>query len=213
DGKGRVDSETVSQRQGTATVTTTTVNQYGDGTDAYALGAVTQSDVTGTRVSGGTSTALPSTKTVTSYDWYDGAVQRQVDYTPDTWASGTVQRSYYTNSGTGVFRSASVQDGRPRTIGVVNNALGQAIRRDEADGLASGDPHEIWYRFDGKQIGYVGNNGSDNIGYQASIDRRTTAAVAGPFKNGATYGASVAEFDGAYAAINSYQQGASGGSY
>jgi hypothetical protein len=42
-----------------------------------------------------------------------------------------------------------------------NDMNGQAIRRDEADGNGSvGDPHEVWYRFAGKQIGFTGNNGA-----------------------------------------------------
>jgi nucleoid-associated protein YgaU len=41
-----------------------------------------------------------------------------------------------------------------------NDMNGQAIRRDEADNSSNGDPHEVWYRFAGKQIGFTGNNGA-----------------------------------------------------
>ncbi|WP_163368305.1 hypothetical protein, partial [Enterobacter hormaechei] len=70
------------------------------------------------------------------------------------------------------FQSASVQDGRPRTITATYDALGQAIRRDEEDGNAwnpatfgGGDPHEVWYRFNGRQLGYTGNDGTWDNSY------------------------------------------------
>jgi hypothetical protein len=50
-----------------------------------------------------------------------------------------------------------VADGRPRRVTFTNNAQGQVLHRDEADGYTStGDPHEIWFRFGGRLIGYVG---------------------------------------------------------
>ncbi|MEA3017070.1 MAG: hypothetical protein QOI38_1792, partial [Sphingomonadales bacterium] len=41
----------------------------------------------------------------------------------------------------------AIDDGRDRTVTIVNDLNGQAIRRDEADQTSAGDPHEIWYRF------------------------------------------------------------------
>ncbi|WP_367185880.1 LysM peptidoglycan-binding domain-containing protein [Sphingomonas bacterium] len=220
DAKGRVSLDYVTQLQGSDMVTTTTTNTYGDGTGtSYALGAVTSSGTTGYRVNGGGTTTAPTTSTVTTYGWYDGAVQTQVDYTV---AGSAAQHTYYTNSALGVFQSASVADGRARTITVTNNALGQAIRRDEADGTAwngttytGGDPHEAWYRFDGKQVGYTGNDGTYDSSYAGSLTDRTHTiwGGSGAFRYGGTLGAATADFNDRLTPINTWAQGSGGGSY
>jgi hypothetical protein len=58
--------------------------------------------------------------------------------------------------GQALMHSASIADGRPRNVSYVSDFLGQVIRRDEADALAGGDPHEIWYRMSGREQAYVG---------------------------------------------------------
>ncbi len=46
----------------------------------------------------------------------------------------------------------TVADGRPRTVSYKSDVAGQVIKRDEADNNAgAGDPHEIWYRFAGRE--------------------------------------------------------------
>ncbi|MFZ5748783.1 MAG: LysM peptidoglycan-binding domain-containing protein, partial [Pseudomonadota bacterium] len=90
------------------------------------------------------------------------------------------------------------------------------IRRDESDGNGSlGDPHEVWYRFGGRQLGYTGNNGTSDVDYATSIAERQArpVAVPGPFRGGSSYGASYADFAQSWDPINSYQQGSNGGSY
>jgi nucleoid-associated protein YgaU len=65
-------------------------------------------------------------------------------------------------------------------------------------------------------MGYVGNNGTTDVDYQASIAQRTAAAptgTQGAFRNGATTGASYSDFDQSYNPINSYEQGANAGVY
>lgn len=91
--------------------------------------------------------------------------------------------------------------------------MGQVIKRDERDNLSGGDPHEVWYRFSGRQIGYVGNNGSLDTTYANSIANRTAAQGNGAFFNGATTSTSAADFDLAYDAVNSYAQGSNAGMY
>jgi hypothetical protein len=55
---------------------------------------------------------------------------------------------------------------RKYTPTIPNDLSGQALRRDEADAnYSAGDPHEVWYRFGGKQLGYVGNNGTLETDY------------------------------------------------
>ncbi len=72
---------------------------------------------------------------------------------------------------------------RPRTITFTTAMLGQVIRRDEADNIAydpvwmkGGDPHEVWYRFNGRQIAFTGNNGTLDVSYAASIASRIKVA-------------------------------------
>ncbi len=94
-----------------------------------------------------------------------------------------------------------------------NDVSGQAVRRDEIDGLTSGDPHEIWYRYGGKQMGYTGNNGTLNTDYDASISSRTREPGTGPFRSGSNVSKAHADFDLSLEQINSYSQGGAGGSY
>ncbi|HBK90837.1 MAG TPA: hypothetical protein DDZ68_04100, partial [Parvularcula sp.] len=109
---------------------------------------------------------------------------------------------------------ADINDGRPRDVTYVTDLNGQIIRRDEADGNTSnGDPHERTYRFAGKQIGYVGNNGGTDFTYSQSIGDRTAAQGTGAFRNGQTTGAAYADFDQGVDVINSYGQGSGAGVY
>lgn len=90
----------------------------------------------------------------------------------------------------------------------------QVVRRDEQDNNGSaGDPHEIWYRFAGRAIGYVGNNGTLDIDHAASITNRAAAQGSGAFLNGSTSHTSYADFDQSIAPINSYFQGSGVGGY
>jgi LysM repeat protein len=107
-------------------------------------------------------------------------------------------------------------------VGFTNDEVGQIIRRDEtrpgtAPSYQTGSPHEVWYRFAGRQLGYTGNNGSNDMGTSASIQERQIAAPtpgnAGTFRNGSTYGISYADFAQSYDPLNSYAQGSGSGTY
>jgi hypothetical protein len=53
-----------------------------------------------------------------------------------------------------------LNNGRPRTVTYRTDLSFQIIRRDESDNISTqGDPYEIWYRFGGRQMGYVGTRG------------------------------------------------------
>jgi hypothetical protein len=59
-------------------------------------------------------------------------------------------------------------------------------------------------------MGYVGNNGTTDLDYQASIAQRTAevpSGTPGAFRNGATTGVSYGDFDQSYNPINTYEQG------
>jgi nucleoid-associated protein YgaU len=95
-----------------------------------------------------------------------------------------------------------------------NDAGGRAIDRDEADlNNSAGDPHEIWYRFGGREVGYTGNNGTLRTGYQASVENRMRTPGTGAFRFGAAVGGDHADFDNGLDPINSYGQGSAAGGY
>jgi trimeric autotransporter adhesin len=99
----------------------------------------------------------------------------------------------------------------------VTDMTGQVIRRDEADnntnGSTSGDPHEIFYRYGGRELGYTGNNGTRDTDYETSIQNRTSTAAtgAGAFFNNATGPTQYADFAQALAPVNSYSAAGAGG--
>lgn len=104
--------------------------------------------------------------TTNSYTWYAGAATSQIAHND---GQGHTYYTYYTYGSGGVLNSVYVADGRPHSIAFTNDMAGQALRRDESDNnYASGDPHEVWYRFDGRQLGYTGNNGTLDTDYQGS---------------------------------------------
>ena len=75
-------------------------------------------------------------------------------------------------------------------------------------------PRDLYYRFGGKTMGKISNNGSLNVDYATSIAERTsTSNGTGNFRNGATTSTSYTDFDQFYSPINSYNQGAASGSY
>jgi hypothetical protein len=95
--------------------------------------------------------------------------------------------STYYYGASGQLTSVGIDDDRDRTVTLINNMPGQIIRRDEADGNTSaGDPHEIYYRYGGKQLGYVGNSGTIETDYTESIANRTRTTGSGAFQYGCT---------------------------
>ena len=209
DVQGRVGTETSNVARGAETVRTEITTGYGTGTGS-ALGApVTVS--TKTFVNDG----YRSTATTThDYAWYTGAVQAKTTHRPDTAQSQLFTTDYgYDTAGrlTGVH----IADGRPRDVAFVNDLAGQALARDEADNLATGDPHQRWYRFDGREMGTISNDGTDETSYAVSIDRRLAAAApdaTGPFRDGGAASVANADYDGQVRSITSFSSaGAAGG--
>ncbi len=185
-----------------ATYQAATSYDYGYGT-AYALGSALS--VSTINYKNNNNAQAPDTLTTNSYAWWDGAVQSQIAHKPNT-AQATTYYTSFSYNGLGQLIAAYVGDGRPRNVTFRLNAEGQIIRRDEADNsYANGDPHEVWYRFNGRQLGYTGNNGTSDVSIAASISERGQAAptgTPGAFRGGATYGASYADFANSYDPIN-----------
>ena len=209
--KSQITSETTTTRRGSKTYKTYSTYSYGSGS-SYALGAATYIHTTVYKENSTYSVDYYSS-TTNNYTWYNGAVQASTLYKPKTNESRTNTTTYFYSAG-GFLQKASISDGRSRTVTFTNDQNGQVIRRDERDGkYTTGDPHEVWYRFGGKEMGYVGNNGTLNTDHEKSITNRTATQGQGAFRNGSTYGSSYSDFDQSYAAINSFSQGSQNGTY
>jgi len=206
---GQITTEVVTQAQrqssdgGYDTVRTTNTTSYGSGA-GYALGAAVSVTTESTR----NGTTQPVVTTTNGYDWYGGAVLTGTSVT----RSGATTSSSYDYDVAGQLKSAQIDDGRQRTVTFTNDLFGQVLRRDET-GPAAGSPHEVWYRFGGRQMGYVGNNGTLDTNYEQSIAARTAAPGTGAFRGGASNYTPYADFDQSVAPITSYAQGGGGGSY
>ncbi|WP_432200672.1 putative toxin [Erythrobacter sp. W53] len=199
------------------TVTTKGSDSYRSVANNYYNADNTLNYVLTTNTKNGSNSGAPNTRTDNTYVYFDGAVQSQVTYDENTGSSSnTIFRSTYTYDGVGVLQSAQINDGRARSVTYINNAEGQVISRKEKDNNHSaGDPSQIYYRFGGKEIGRVGNDGTSNVNYERTIAERTanTSSATGAFRNNAATGVGYADFGGDYDAINSYAQGSGGGSY
>ena len=212
--KGQLTYDSISTRKNdNKTYTTSTSYYYTDyNSGQYMLGSVAYVS-TGSTVNGGNYTA---SLTRNSYAWRDGAVQTQIAYQPNT-SQGTVYNTIFTLNALGQMTSAYIADGKPRSVSFTLDEIGQIIRRDESGYISgqTGNPHEIWYRFSGRQMGYTGNNGTSDLSYDASVgDRRVVSPNSpGTFRNQQVYGGAYADFAQNYDPINSYYQGAAGGSY
>ncbi len=219
DAAGRLTSDNVvNLKTDGKTHTAATTYSFTSGAGQYLLGAVassqTVSSVTGTS---GSTTSL----TTNTYAWHDGAVQSSIRYDADTGStSNAIYDTSFTYDALGRLTSSYIDDGKPRTVTFLNDELGQAIRRDEtrpynAPSEQDGAPHEVWYRFGGKQMGYTGNNKTSDIAMAASIAERQapTPTNQGTFRGSSIYGGAYADFAQSYDPLNSYSQGAAGGSY
>ncbi|HEY0148093.1 MAG TPA: LysM peptidoglycan-binding domain-containing protein [Allosphingosinicella sp.] len=191
---------------------TNTFTHYADGQTGYSLG--TAVIVTTAQYKNGE--FVGKTHTYNQYEYYDGAVQSKIA-TTNYKADGTYDTTFATDLAYNAFGQLSfarVADGRPRTVSYLNDVSGQGIRRDESDNDATrGDPHEFWYRFDGRQVGYTGNNGTADTDYATSMGERGRTVDQGAFRLGASSGSAYADFDQNYSPINTFGQGSAGGSY
>ncbi len=207
----QIQSETATTKQGSDTYTATSTYNYGSGASS-ALGSVVSMSTTNKK-NGASQTGSTTTY---SYDWREGAVQSGIQLVQ---GSNTTITSYRFDAA-GRLTSASINDGKPRTVTYRMDENGQIIRRDEsrpsnAPSGQTGSPHEVWYRFAGKELGYAGNNGTLDKDYAASIaDRQIVPpSNAGTYRNGQLGAVDHADFAQSYDPVNSYSQGASGGSY
>lgn len=145
----------------------------------------------------------------TSFAWWDGAMQ---DVVTNSGSSGSASSTFGYNR-LGQLMTVAITGTNARTVRFVNDTGGQVLRRSE--GYAGSAPDERWYRFAGREMAMVGNNGSDDMGYEASIADRRVASPTTPglFRNGQTYGHAYSDFGQGIDPVNSFRQGSSAGRY
>ena len=189
--KGQAESDIGFYKQmksggGEDTVETETTNSYGTGT-SYALGAVTYSETETDTLGDGNSSKTSSTTNF--FDWWDGAVQSEVRYKANKNQSSQFE-SYYSYDAWGTLDEVAIDDDRNRVVTFINDLNGQIIRRDQSDNRTDdkGEPHEVWYRYNGAELGYTGNNATDDLGYAASVYDRRSVKGTGDFRNGGALG-------------------------
>ncbi|OCC22946.1 hypothetical protein MB02_14365 [Croceicoccus estronivorus] len=221
--KSQITAETViTKKTDGTTYKSVSSYSYNDGAGVYTLGSVGAVTSTNTHLNSGSSSWKndKGTSDTYTYIWRDGAVQSQIRHIADTSDNSP---TYYTNlsyDAAGRLTSAYIADGKPRYVTYRLDENGQIIKRDEtrpsnAPSSQTGSPHEIWYRFGGREMGYTGNNGTSDVDYTMSIAARQKVAPSNPgtFRDGSTIANTYADFAQSYDPINSFGQGAAGGTY
>ncbi|WP_379551794.1 LysM peptidoglycan-binding domain-containing protein [Qipengyuania sp. DGS5-3] len=210
--KNQLTSDTTNTKRGSDIFKSVTSYNYGVGA-AYALGSVVSQASTNYKNNNNSQAA--NTSTTNTFYWRDGALQATIKHKPNS-SQSTQYTTSFIYDGMGRLTQANVGDYYSQTVKFTNDELGQIIRRDETTtSNSTGAPHEVWYRFGGRQLGYTGNNGTADVSTATSIQERQTTGPTTPgvFRNGATIGSSYADFAQSYDPLNSYSQGAGGGSY
>lgn len=192
-------------------------NSYGIG------GLLTYSSSTNYRYKNGTNYQdTPDTTSTYGYAYWDSPMQATLSFRPNTSQSTTYQTSY-TYDYNGHLTTATINDGRPRSVTYINDTAGQILSRTEADNVGynvnagtGGDPKTVWWFFDGKQVGSTSNNGNDDPDYEAAMAERLTpssTASTAPFRLGQTSGVSYSDFDQAYNSLSPGEGGGAGSAY
>ncbi len=135
-----------------------------------------------------------------AYGWRDGAQQSLVQLVN---RDGTSTSSYSYDRDGALTGVAITGGARPRTILYRTDLEGQVLFRGESDlDWQNSDPITRTYRFGGRQMGVVSNDGTSNVDYAAAIAERTAAPGSGPFRGGASNGTIFADFDANFTALN-----------
>jgi hypothetical protein len=74
-------------------------------------------------------------------------------------------------------------------------------------------PKQRYFRFNGVDMGSIGNNGTDNIDYDASITARNVNPGTGAYRGGATTGTPFADFDQSFDSVNPANEASTGSYY
>src|SRR5690606_8960065 len=98
----------------------------------------------------------PDTKQEYLYYFFNDQTLSNIYYTPDTSVPGTIHTNSSTFDDWGFVRAVQIADGRPRTVRFIHDENGHVLSREEDETLYNrGNPRQIYYRFDGKQLGEI----------------------------------------------------------
>ncbi len=207
--KGQVSFERTYTLVGSNTIRADATYTYLDYDGNYALGQVGKIDTINYKDNNNSQAA--DTLLQYRYDLYEKATLSQSIYKPDKSQSTTYYNNYQIDSW-GYTRQVDITDGRSRSVIIKHDENNQILSREEDEvNYSRGNPRQIYYRFDGRQLGEISNDGTLNVDYQTSVERRSTVQPTspGPFMNGSTASTAYTDFNQHYDAINSYQQSSS----
>jgi hypothetical protein len=181
-------------------------------TNSYSTGLITGQFQN--NLKNNSDTAAADSRLTYAYAWWDGALQQTIGNDNDN--NGTTDwTTTYSYDPSGRAGSVYIADGRPRGVSLATDQNGMIVDRTEA--ASGGTPRTLRYVFGGMQMGEVGNDGTTNTSFAASVADRLavqpTPTAAGPFRNGGTSGTPFADFDQSYDAINSSLDPGTGSTY
>ncbi|MGJ3628988.1 hypothetical protein AB5I41_22875 [Sphingomonas sp. MMS24-JH45] len=135
------------------------------------------------------------------------------DHLPPHVNGSTVNQTVLAYSGAGVLQSAQISDWAPahRPLRQQRHRPGHPPRGGREHEHGRSAPRLLPLRR--ARTGTLDTDGTFKTDYATSVADRTAAQGTGPFRNGASSGAFVADFDAGYDPITSYNQGSGGGSY
>ncbi|MEY2925664.1 MAG: hypothetical protein RL367_141 [Pseudomonadota bacterium] len=154
---------------------------------------------------------MTGTSTTTAFEWHDSALQSQIVRTQPGQSGTSSAFSYDKNAH---LTQVVITGAQPRTINYTTDSTGQIMVRTQTNNGSTTAPRQFFFYFNGLRVGEIGNNGTDDIDYAATITANGADGGNGPFRGGSTTGTSYADFDENYAAINTSSGPESGaGSY
>ena len=196
---GQVTSDNTS---GTSGASSTTYSYTDATTGLYLNGAVGSQTGTVTSTTG-TVTGLSVTN---AYIWRDSALLTGITRVQ----GGAVTTSSLTYDANAHLTSATTTGTGAKTVNYTTDASGQVLVRTQTTTGTANSPRSFSFYLNGHVIGQIGNDGTDNVDYATTIDRNGSVDGTGPFREGSSSGATFADFDQNYTAINTGSTGEAG---
>ncbi len=160
-------------------------------------------------------TAAPNSSLKSFYAFFkDRGWQQSAQETVNQYGTGTSAFTYdHDGAILSVARSATGYNAPDAFYST--DISGQVVRRWEAPdtGSYANGPRTHTYRFGGREMGTISNDGSDNVDFVTLINARDDVAGSGMFRGGATTGTAFADFDANHRTLAGGAQGAGPGSH
>ena len=209
DAKGQITFERTYTKIGSDTMRADATHTYLDYDGNYALGQVGKIDTINYKNNNNSQAA--DTLLQYRYVMYEKATLSQSIYKPNK-SSGTTYYNNYQIDSWGYTRQVDIIDGRPRRVIIKHDENNQILSREEDENSYNrGNPRQIYYYFNGKQLGEVSNDGTTNVDYQESVAQRGAVVPSspGPFRSGSLNNATHTDFNQHLDYINTFAQSSS----